>query len=115
MSGPTPEPKRLRRERQTLVAMLHLACRLRHGPREGLCPACEELQAYALARLGKCPFQADKPTCAHCPVHCYAPERRAQIREVMAFAGPRMLWHHPLQTLLHLWDGWRDRKRSGKR
>ncbi|CAM4214184.1 nitrous oxide-stimulated promoter family protein [Paenibacillus phoenicis] len=28
-----------------------------------------------------------------------------RIRRVMAFAGPRMLWRHPVLTLMHLLDG----------
>jgi hypothetical protein len=27
-----------------------------------------------------------------------------QVRRVMSYAGPRMLWHHPLLALLHLVD-----------
>ena len=46
-------------------------------------------------RLAKCPYQEDKTTCAKCPVHCYKPSRREQIRAVMRYAGPRMLLRHP--------------------
>jgi hypothetical protein len=62
---------------------------------------------YASVRLDRCRFGAAKPTCAHCPVHCYQRDRRAQMRVVMRYAGPRMLWRHPLLSLGHWWDGFR--------
>lgn len=100
-----PESRRLARERKTVTAMIRIYCRGRHASRGELCEACAQLQAYALCRLDRCPFGVEKPTCAHCPVHCYKEERRAQIREVMRYAGPRMLWRHPLLAVLHLLDG----------
>jgi hypothetical protein len=39
-------------------------------------------------------------------VHCYQKDRRAQIKTVMRFAGPRMMWEHPWLSLCHLLDGW---------
>jgi hypothetical protein len=29
---------------------------------------------------------------------------REKVKQVMRYAGPRMLWRHPLLTLGHLWD-----------
>ena len=37
------------------------------------------------------------------PVYCYHPKMRQKIKEVMRFAGPRMIWYHPIWTLKHLW------------
>lgn len=98
---------RMRREWRTLDAMIALTCRgCRHAGRSGgrraLCPACAELRAYAEQRLLRCPFGDDKPTCNNCRVHCYRPEMRQRVREVMIFAGPRMLLRHPVLALLHL-------------
>ena len=90
--------------------MLALYCRAHHGTQGTLCTDCQELLEYALGRLDHCPFGAAKSTCAHCTVHCYRPKMRARVQEVMRFAGPRMLWHHPLLALGHLWDGWRSRR-----
>jgi hypothetical protein len=33
---------------------------------------------------------------------------REQIRAVMRYAGPRMLYRHPIMTLQHMIDGTRD-------
>jgi hypothetical protein len=83
--------------------MVELYCRHHHA--EEVCGDCEELLRYADRRLDRCPYGADKPTCANCPIHCYRPEPREQMRQVMRFAGPRMLWRHPLLAILHLIDG----------
>lgn len=95
---------RLARERRTVAAMIRIFCRSKHGA-AGLCAECRDLEFYASQRLDRCPFGGDKPTCANCLVHCYAPARREQIRQVMRFAGPRMLWRHPWLALRHTFDG----------
>jgi len=76
-----------------------------------LCEQCDSLLKYAYQRLDRCPYQADKPTCANCPVHCYRKGEREMVREVMRYAGPRMLFRHPLLAFSHILDGFR--KRSG--
>ena len=100
-----PRHPRLLREAKTIEAMLAIFCGAHHGRKTGLCPRCEELRLYALERLDRCPFQDKKSTCANCPVHCYKPALREQIRVVMRYAGPRMLLRHPVLTLLHMIDG----------
>lgn len=96
---------RVTRERKTVAAMLRIYCREHHGGARALCEHCTRLHAYAMCRLARCPFGAEKPACANCPIHCYRADRRDEIREVMRFAGPHMLWRHPLLTVRHLLDG----------
>ncbi|RPI54772.1 MAG: nitrous oxide-stimulated promoter family protein, partial [Chloroflexi bacterium] len=84
--------------------MIELYCRQVHGSAD-LCPRCAALRTYARQRLQKCPFQEGKTTCARCPVHCYKPQMREEIRAVMRYAGPRMLLRHPILAMLHLLDG----------
>ena len=43
-----------------------------------------------------------KISCELCQNHCYAPEMQERIREVMRYAGPRMIWHHPIAAIRHL-------------
>jgi hypothetical protein len=81
---------KIERERKTLEAMIRIFCRESHGTKGEICNDCAGLLAYAVKRLDKCPFGAKKPTCANCPVHCYRPDMREQIRAVMRHAGPRM-------------------------
>ena len=99
--------KRLNREFKTLEAMIEIHCRGHHGAAAPLCAECRELLAYAGARLERCRFGAGKPACANCPVHCYHPARRQQVKAVMRYAGPRMIRQHPLLSLRHWLDGFR--------
>lgn len=99
--------RRLARERTTISVMIRMHCRGRHHPAGALCPACAELEAYALQRVERCPYGSRKPTCAKCPIHCYKPDMQERVREVMRYAGPRMLLRHPVLALLHLLDGLR--------
>ena len=62
-------------------------CRQKPGPAGGeLCPDCRDLLDYASERLARCPMNP-KPKCKDCPVHCYKPEYRRRIQEVMKFSG----------------------------
>jgi hypothetical protein len=96
--------RRLAREWKTVTATLHIYCREHHG--DPLCDECQELMRYVSLRLDRCRFGENKPTCAKCPVHCYQRNRREQIKAVMRFAGPRMLWEHPWLSFRHMVDGW---------
>lgn len=98
---------RLAREWQTMVAMVRIYCRDHHHPGGGLCAACAQFLGYANARLERCQFGQEKPTCAKCPVHCYQRERREQVRMIMRYAGPRMMWEHPVMSVRHWIDGFR--------
>lgn len=93
---------RTEKEKQTVEQMIRFYCRHKEGNSE-LCKECSELLEYAQARLSKCPFGARKKTCRLCAVHCYKPAMKARIQEVMRYAGPRMLLHHPIAALIHLW------------
>ena len=88
-------------------AMIRIDCRSHHAPANRICPECRQLLDYASARLERCRFGAEKPTCANCPVHCYQRARRDQIKAVMRYSGPRMLWEHPILSLRHWLDGFR--------
>jgi len=98
---------RLTREQETLQAMVALFCQEHHRPEAGLCDDCLALLAYAGERLSACPFGAQKPTCRRCPIHCYPPARREQVRAVMRYAGPRLPLRHPWLAFLHLLDRFR--------
>jgi hypothetical protein len=99
--------KRLNREWKTMEVMVRIHCRDHHAPVNGICVECQQLLDYANVRLDRCRFGAEKPTCANCPVHCYQPVRREQIKVVMRYAGPRMMWEHPVMSLRHWLDGFR--------
>jgi hypothetical protein len=92
------------REKKTVGVMIALYCRGQHGRRE-LCADCGQLLEYALARLDRCRFEEEKPTCARCPVHCYSPGMRGTVKTVMRYSGPRMLFRHPVLACRHMIDG----------
>ena len=106
---------RMCREEKTVAAMVRLYCRDQHGTKEGMCADCRALLDYARARLEHCPYQERKSTCAKCPIHCYKPAMREQMRAVMRYAGPRMLLRHPLLAVLHLMDGMKKAPPAPKR
>jgi len=89
------------RETKTVRLMIELYCKNHHGS-GGICDRCKDLADYAVKRIEKCPFGPDKPVCSDCTVHCYKPDMRTQIREVMRFSGPRMTLRHPLLAFDHL-------------
>jgi uncharacterized paraquat-inducible protein A len=99
--------QRLNREWKTMAVMVKIHCRDHHDSTAAPCPECQELLDYARLRLERCRFGAEKPTCARCPVHCYQRTRREQVKTVMRYAGPRMLWEHPIMSLRHWLDGFR--------
>lgn len=97
---------RITRERRTITTMIEIYCKEHRHDANPLCPDCRALHDYAMQRVDKCPFKDDKPTCAKCPVHCYKPAMREQVRQVMRFSGPHMAYRHPLLTILHFRDEW---------
>ena len=92
---------RIEEDQQVIRQMIQLYCRQKEG-HETLCDSCRELLEYATQRLEHCRYGAEKPTCRKCPIHCYRPDMRARIQAVMRWAGPRMLFHHPLAAIKHL-------------
>ena len=100
------------REKEMVGAMIALYCRKKHGTGKGLCPEFESLLEYACRRSDCCPFMETKTFCSNCKVHCYRPEMRQKIREVMRFAGPRMLFVHPVAAVRHMIESRREKKRQ---
>jgi hypothetical protein len=100
--------KHLARERLTMEKMVGIYCSDHHDePGDALCSFCRTFLDYAEVRLEKCPYGDDKPTCSNCPVHCYKPVQRTQVKAIMRYAGPRMLLRHPWLAITHKLDGYR--------
>ena len=60
-----------------------------------LCTDCARLLLYAASMRIICPYDP-KPACKKCATHCYKPEYRAKIREVMRFSGMHLITHGKL-------------------
>lgn len=99
------------REKRMVSEMIALYCRKKHRHRDGLCPDCAALRDYAIQRSDRCPFMEHKTFCSNCKVHCYRPDMRDKIREVMRFCGPRMLLHHPIAAVRHVWETTKEKRR----
>ena len=142
--GKSPEKKTARkreREKQVMELMIRLYCRKNHGEqrrkelyssgsavssdleqmgedstqrKNALCSECRALRDYAMLRIEKCPFMETKTFCSNCRVHCYKPEMREKIREVMRFSGPRMIFYHPVMAVHHVVSSMREKKRLEK-
>ena len=106
----TVEDKRTR-EKLLVSQMIALYCRKKHRVKGGLCPSRRDLDEYAKMRSDKCPFMETKTFCSNCKVHCYKPEMREKIREVMRFSGPRMVFHHPVTAVRHVIESKREKSR----
>ena len=104
------ETKR-QREKKTVALMIKLYCRKKHGTKNELCPDCKALSEYAAMRSDKCPFMESKTFCSNCKVHCYKPDMREKIREVMRFSGPRMILYHPIMAVRHVIESKKEKRR----
>ena len=102
------------REKRMVSQMIALYCRKKHHTRGDLCPQCAALDAYAKMRADKCPFMETKTFCSNCRIHCYKQDMRAKIREVMRFAGPRMILHHPVAAIRHVVETKKEQRRLGR-
>ncbi|MGD9395889.1 MAG: nitrous oxide-stimulated promoter family protein [Candidatus Thorarchaeota archaeon] len=92
----------IQKEKETVEKMIRYYCEKKHSDSRGLlCAECQSLLEYSHNRLEQCQYQEDKPTCRKCPVHCYRPTMRDEIRRVMRFSGPRYVLRAPLDWIRH--------------
>ena len=92
----------LEKEHDTIKTMIQMYCKDCHKSNGDLCENCSELFNYAEERLKGCQFGENKPTCDTCTIHCYKPDMREKIITVMRYAGPRMIYKHPIMGFRHL-------------
>jgi len=97
------ELKAWEKEKKLIPVMIRKYCHGKHGTKgKELCDECKELTEYAEFRLSKCPFKVNKKFCSFCKIHCYKPDMRAKIKDVMRYSGPRMLFSHPIFSISHV-------------
>ncbi|MBS5710633.1 MAG: nitrous oxide-stimulated promoter family protein [Veillonella sp.] len=84
-------------ELKTMYQIIGIYCHNKHHtPKGQLCEACEQSKTF----------------CSVCKTHCYAPNYREKIREIMRYGGPRMLLVSPIQVIRHMYLEWKDKKRG---
>lgn len=89
-------------EKATIAYMISFYCKKQHASKQ-LCDECRTLLDYANSRIDSCPFMETKTFCSNCKVHCYQSVMRRNIKEVMRYAGPRMLLHRPIMAMRHVY------------
>ena len=99
------------KEQQVVSKIIELYCRKKHKTKGEICPDCQVLKNYAELRISKSPFMETKTFCSNCKVHCYKPQMREKIREVMRFSGPRMIFYHPIMAIVHLIESNKEKKK----
>lgn len=107
------------KERQLIPVMIKNYCKGKHKDErkeqgvanKEVCAECRKLTEYALLRLDKCPFKADKKFCSFCKIHCYKPEMREKIKSVMKHSGARLLFSHPVFAISHVMQMIKYKKR----
>jgi len=94
---------RVEDEKKTVGIMITMYCNAYHNTNNNeLCNDCNSLLNYAIMRIDDCVFEVNKPTWEKCPVHCYEQDQRDNIKKIMRYSGPRMLFRHPILTIKHL-------------
>ncbi len=103
--------KRIEYEKKTIKSMIEIYC-LENHKKAKLCPDCSDLLNYALKRVDLCPLRDDKPTCKNCLIHCYSKDYREKIKTVMRYSGPKMIFKHPLLSVVYLINKFKDKYRK---
>ena len=96
--APVHDAAREARDQEILTRFTSLYCKVHHGGTHELCADCVEFLTYARERRRLCPLDP-KPACKHCPVHCYRPGHREQVRRIMRFSGRRLILRGRLDLL----------------
>ena len=91
---------RIEQDKQTVRKMIELYCR-HHLKQDTMPDEYQHLAEFAYRRLEHCKYGENKTACKNCPTHCYAPKEREQIREIMRWAGPRMIFYSPIEAIRH--------------
>jgi hypothetical protein len=80
-----------------------------------VCDECAELLRYGEQRRVRCP-KDPKPFCSNCETHCYRPEMRERMRDVMRYAGPRSLFtRHVIDGVRHVLEGRAAKRKTAAR
>jgi len=92
---------------KVLRQFIQIYCDTKHQDRKktimdeiNLCEECHDIFRYSSMRREYCPLDP-KPTCKNCKIHCYKPEYRQRIKEIMKHSGMILIKRGRLDLLLH--------------
>jgi len=94
---------KIEKEKYTVTFMIEYYCTKNHN-QEVICKSCIDLITYAHEKLCVCPFGEKKTSCLKCKIHCYSKDKREEIRKVMSYVGPRMIYLMPIQYVKHIFN-----------
>ena len=95
---------KLEREKVTIMTMVKIYCAKYHKAGGDLCADCQDLAEYAIKCITRCRYGEGKPACGLCPTNCFLGDSYTRIAAIMRYAGPRMLYKHPLLACSHIFD-----------
>lgn len=94
-----------REDRMTMEAIGRIYCRGNHKNRQcdqsGMCPECRLAIEETLERTATCP-KGHVGNCEDCDIHCQRGEAQENIKRIMRYAAPRMMFRHPLMAARYL-------------
>lgn len=93
---------KLKTELITIEKMTKLYCLQHHQQKVEQCRSCQDFINYAAKKLDRCVYGQNKPACKQCPIHCYKPAEKQLAQRIMRYAGPKMLFKHPILAIKHL-------------
>ncbi len=92
---------------KVLEQFIQVYCDTKHNEAEksekdglNLCPECHETMDYSRTRRELCPLDP-KPACKNCEIHCYKPDQRQKIREIMRHSGMHLIKRGRIDMLFH--------------
>lgn len=100
-------------ELKTMYQIIGIYCHNKHHtPKGQLYEDMHQCDAPHIPKPARKPHMESKTFCSVCKTHCYAPNYREKIREIMRYGGPRMLLVSPIQVIRHMYLEWKDKKRG---
>ena len=89
----------------TLEAMGKIYCKAHHKgePKDeaGLCQWCRTVVQDTFDRSQNCP-NGHQENCQDCDIKCQRGESQANVKKLMAYSAPIMLFRHPLMAATYL-------------
>ena len=103
------------KDRDTLEALGRIYCDAHHGQADkdssGLCPFCRNVVETTFARSQSCP-NGHEGNYEDCSIKCQRGEEQKNVKRLMAYSAPRMLFRHPLMTITYLRKKFASRRPS---
>jgi hypothetical protein len=97
----------VKKDSKVLEHFIQIYCDTKHikaikSEKEGLtlCPECYETLVYSRLRRELCPLDP-KPACKNCEIHCYKPDQRQKIKDIMRHSGMHLIKRGRIDMLLH--------------